>query len=370
MVIMFGGSGGSARPLLNDTWAYGPISNTWKSIKPAGAAPSVRAFQSMAYDSATNIVIMFGGATNNWTFLNDTWTLASTVPAQSSALSDLTANAATSEDSTVSMAVDGTDASVRETASTGLQTTSSAVTAAGSVSGAVRDLRPAGTAIAPQGKSMIVGEFFQIRVADPNRDGEYINSGCSLRSTDPTIASVSGDTVTARGEGYTQISVQLVSGTQSIAVEVYANQEEYQSGVDSFGPLWEGPVFTDARLAITASVGESTTDQGTYCIYGQITNMGQSDVALTADAFHLDALSGADHVATSISDRQFLLSYEGNASPSKTWSLGSGEKVYVELSFSLPAGGIPDNILLGFDDGESYIRFAVRDYESSAEEPW
>jgi N-acetylneuraminic acid mutarotase len=79
-VILFGGSsvklsadGSPAFPLLNDTWAYDPINNSWTDLSPSGDPPSGRASQSMAYDSASGKVIMFGG-TDGSDCLDETWT--------------------------------------------------------------------------------------------------------------------------------------------------------------------------------------------------------------------------------------------------------------------------------------------------------
>ena len=61
-VIMFGGSTSSG--FANDTWAYDPAANTWTELNPSGdAAARARAATSMVYDPATGRVIMFGGMT-------------------------------------------------------------------------------------------------------------------------------------------------------------------------------------------------------------------------------------------------------------------------------------------------------------------
>jgi N-acetylneuraminic acid mutarotase len=68
-VIMFGGQGWSG--LLSDTWAYDPATNTWTDLEPSGPLPSARAYSSITYDPDTHQVIMFGGDGSG--FLNDTW---------------------------------------------------------------------------------------------------------------------------------------------------------------------------------------------------------------------------------------------------------------------------------------------------------
>ncbi len=48
--------------LLNDTWAYDPVANTWTELHPTGECrPARKCPQSMVYDSATGKVILFGG---------------------------------------------------------------------------------------------------------------------------------------------------------------------------------------------------------------------------------------------------------------------------------------------------------------------
>jgi N-acetylneuraminic acid mutarotase len=81
-MILFGGSRSDPGPeggtWLNDTWAYDPAANVWTELKPAGPLPSARGLQSMVYDPMGSRVIMFGGAysapsTGEGVDLNDTW---------------------------------------------------------------------------------------------------------------------------------------------------------------------------------------------------------------------------------------------------------------------------------------------------------
>jgi hypothetical protein len=69
-VVLFGGMSGINS--LNDTWTYNLSSNNWTNMKPPNA-PSVRSSHAMAYDSARNEVVLFGGF--EWSYgLADTWT--------------------------------------------------------------------------------------------------------------------------------------------------------------------------------------------------------------------------------------------------------------------------------------------------------
>jgi N-acetylneuraminic acid mutarotase len=74
-VVMFGGfSGGTsgARGLLGDTWEYDSVTNTWAEIRPVGEAPAARQYLSLVYCPSAGRVVMFGGATPK-AALNDTW---------------------------------------------------------------------------------------------------------------------------------------------------------------------------------------------------------------------------------------------------------------------------------------------------------
>ena len=69
-MILFGGSDDST--VFGDTWAYDPAANTWTKLEPAGLAPAARAFHSVAYDSDTGQMILFGGW-NDTSQFGDTW---------------------------------------------------------------------------------------------------------------------------------------------------------------------------------------------------------------------------------------------------------------------------------------------------------
>jgi uncharacterized protein YjbI with pentapeptide repeats len=66
--ILFGGSGNT---IVNATWAYN--GSTWTELSPA-TSPSPRANASMAYDPSTNQLILFGGQSGTTgRALGDTW---------------------------------------------------------------------------------------------------------------------------------------------------------------------------------------------------------------------------------------------------------------------------------------------------------
>jgi len=76
-LILFGGEGGNptigANGItgLNDTWTFN--GTTWTQLKPT-ASPSARYDASLAYDSATSQLILFGGiSADGSTFYGDTW---------------------------------------------------------------------------------------------------------------------------------------------------------------------------------------------------------------------------------------------------------------------------------------------------------
>lgn len=69
-VVMFGGYAGAT--LYNDTWAYDPGANTWTNISTS-SAPSPRYFHAMAYDGASDKVVLFGGYHGILPAMGDTW---------------------------------------------------------------------------------------------------------------------------------------------------------------------------------------------------------------------------------------------------------------------------------------------------------
>ena len=75
-VVLFGGSStlfGSCCGDLNDTWIWSGATSTWTQVNTSG--PPGRRFdgQGMAYDPNTKTVVMFGGATQAGTAPTDTW---------------------------------------------------------------------------------------------------------------------------------------------------------------------------------------------------------------------------------------------------------------------------------------------------------
>src|SRR5437667_301225 len=68
-VILFGGYDSGSN--FNDTWAYDFNTNAWTDLDPP-AKPPVRSQHAMAYDSGSDRLIMFGGAGSSG-YLNDTW---------------------------------------------------------------------------------------------------------------------------------------------------------------------------------------------------------------------------------------------------------------------------------------------------------
>jgi hypothetical protein len=71
-LVLFGGLGqGDYADLLGDTWTYD--GTTWTQQSPSHS-PGARAYAPMAYDGATNQLLLEGGATNQpYGGLNDTW---------------------------------------------------------------------------------------------------------------------------------------------------------------------------------------------------------------------------------------------------------------------------------------------------------
>lgn len=69
VVVLFGGRT-NQYCYVNDTWVYRPGLNVWSNMNP-GVSPSIRHRHAMCYDSFNRKVILFGGD-DDW-YSNDTW---------------------------------------------------------------------------------------------------------------------------------------------------------------------------------------------------------------------------------------------------------------------------------------------------------
>ena len=69
-MVLFGGNNSAG--VLGDTWTWNGVTKTWTQQNPA-ASPSARAAP-MAYDTATQTAVLFGGNGNGSECFTDTWT--------------------------------------------------------------------------------------------------------------------------------------------------------------------------------------------------------------------------------------------------------------------------------------------------------
>lgn len=83
-LIVFGGQQSGSLGALNDVWSEpsvmasgqaSQVSTDWVQVFPTGTAPSPRFGQSGLYDSGSDRIIIFGGATSPTSCLNDLWLL-------------------------------------------------------------------------------------------------------------------------------------------------------------------------------------------------------------------------------------------------------------------------------------------------------
>ena len=72
-LVLFGGLSNENQQ-YNDTWLWN--GSTWTALTPTASTPSARALSSLAYDQATGQLILFGGDSNG-TYLNSTYVLNS-----------------------------------------------------------------------------------------------------------------------------------------------------------------------------------------------------------------------------------------------------------------------------------------------------
>ena len=68
-MILFGAGDTS---LKNDTWAYDFGTNTWTELHP-DTPPSARGWHAMAYSSADDLVVLFGGGKSRTNYTFETW---------------------------------------------------------------------------------------------------------------------------------------------------------------------------------------------------------------------------------------------------------------------------------------------------------
>lgn len=83
LVVFGGNTRGTTPTLLNDTWEYDPVSNTWTNVTPAAGNPSARQLAAMAWDPTLGGMLLFGGQTNDaappqlnnetWLFVGGAW---------------------------------------------------------------------------------------------------------------------------------------------------------------------------------------------------------------------------------------------------------------------------------------------------------
>lgn len=69
MVLAFGRFGETVND--TETWTYDALSDVWTNITPTHS-PSMRDYQTLAYDTATSEVVLFGG-TRDFAYMGDTW---------------------------------------------------------------------------------------------------------------------------------------------------------------------------------------------------------------------------------------------------------------------------------------------------------
>jgi hypothetical protein len=79
-MMVFGGASGFPSPCLNDYWILNKANGvggtpSWSAVTPSGTLPSARTLHASAYDSGSNTLIIFGGFDCNTGYFNDVWIL-------------------------------------------------------------------------------------------------------------------------------------------------------------------------------------------------------------------------------------------------------------------------------------------------------
>jgi N-acetylneuraminic acid mutarotase len=76
-MLLFGG-GEEGLNVKDDTWSYDPAANVWTELEPGGPRPRARMNYNVAFDPTRNLMLLFGGAYDQWNvLLGDTWVYAS-----------------------------------------------------------------------------------------------------------------------------------------------------------------------------------------------------------------------------------------------------------------------------------------------------
>jgi hypothetical protein len=80
-MTIFGGALGLPSPCANDVWlldgANGRGSASWIALTPSGTPPAARQYHAAAYDPTTDSMIIFGGNNCSTGYFNDVWVLSS-----------------------------------------------------------------------------------------------------------------------------------------------------------------------------------------------------------------------------------------------------------------------------------------------------
>ncbi len=74
LLVVFGGwPNGGIDDLISETWTYDLSSNTWTNVT-TDTQPGPRSWATMTYDSESDLIVFFGGFGSDWTVYSDTWT--------------------------------------------------------------------------------------------------------------------------------------------------------------------------------------------------------------------------------------------------------------------------------------------------------
>jgi hypothetical protein len=130
-MMVFGGATGYPGPCVNDYHVLQHANTqggtpTWLTISPTGTLPAVRALHVSAYDSATNTLMIFGGFDCHATYYNDAWILKN-------------ANAVTGTSSWTHLAPTGTPPTQRESSSGVYDPTTNTLIVMGGDTGSTQD---------------------------------------------------------------------------------------------------------------------------------------------------------------------------------------------------------------------------------------
>ncbi len=208
--------------------------------------------------------------------------------------------------------------------------------------------------VAPQAKSITVGETFKVRAWLSHGTAVYEPTTFTLLSDAPAVASAVGDTITATGSGSTEVRVEAGTRATTVWAEVFKDRGAFNEGGANTEPLPESPISTDGRISILLMDIEFSEGPGLWVLEGLVRNETDAGLSVATGSFALYFPEGVRY-RPNLDSAFYRSSEEGESESNSNWTLSPGEWTSVSLLFDTQAGDSAKGVWLVFDDGESLI---------------